>query len=51
MIQFLKHQANMDSVVGFGFIFVLLAISSLMGWESIKTIKALKMRRRTTPWG
>ena len=41
-IQYLKHRANMDFVVGIGFILVLVAISAFMAWESIKTLKAHK---------
>jgi hypothetical protein len=41
-IQYLKRLADLDSVVGTGFIFVLVAMSVFMGWESIKTMKAHK---------
>jgi uncharacterized protein len=38
-IQYLKRQENIDIVVGIGFVFVLVSIATLLGWESLKTMK------------
>jgi len=39
LIQFLKRRANVDFVVGMGFITVLLSITVFMAWESWRTLK------------
>lgn len=39
VIQYLKRQANVDAVVGIGFILVLVSISAFIGWESWQTLK------------
>lgn len=43
-IQYLKHQANVDVVVGMGFILVLVSISAFIAWESWQTLKVQKKR-------
>ena len=43
-IQYLKHQANVDVVVGIGFILVLVSISAFIAWESWQTLKVQKKR-------
>ncbi|HYS44619.1 MAG TPA: TSUP family transporter, partial [Geobacteraceae bacterium] len=40
-IEYLKRRADVDIVVAVGFIFVLLAISAFIGWESWQTLKML----------
>jgi len=40
VIQMLKRAAHIDAVVGATFIVILLGISGLMTWESIKTLRA-----------
>ena len=42
VIQALKQKADLDLVVASGFIFVLVAISVFMGWESIGTMRSRK---------
>jgi uncharacterized protein len=39
LIQYLKRLKNVDTVVGIGFIIVLVSISALIGWESWRTLK------------
>src|SRR5580700_10211928 len=39
LIQHLKKTAHIDTVVGFSFILLLLAISGFMGWECWKTLQ------------
>ncbi|MBP1609908.1 MAG: hypothetical protein H6Q04_2143 [Acidobacteria bacterium] len=41
-IQYLKHQANVDVIVGIGFIVVLVSISTFISWESWQTLKVQK---------
>ncbi len=48
IIQFLKRRMNIDWVVGIGFIIVLLSISTVMGWESIKTLQHKRRGRKMT---
>ncbi len=43
-IEYLKRRADVDIVVAVGFIFVLLAISAFIGWESWQTLKMLSKR-------
>lgn len=42
LIQHLKKNADVDTVVAYGFIIVLLSISVFIGWESWQTLKMLK---------
>src|SRR6266568_5058626 len=44
VIEYLKRRADVDIVVAVGFIFVLLAISAFIGWESWQTLKMLSKR-------
>jgi uncharacterized membrane protein YfcA len=48
-IQYLKRQANVDLVVGGVFIFVLLSISTFIGWESWKTLRRNRTRKGPPP--
>ncbi len=41
-IQYLKRRGNVDTVVAFGFLVVLISISMFMGWESWRTMKSHK---------
>ncbi len=45
-IQYLKRQANVDFVVGIGFILVLISISLFIAWESWQTLKMRDKRGR-----
>lgn len=47
IIQSLKRHANLDLVVGLGFILVLVSISAFVGWESWQTLQ--RRRRRGPP--
>lgn len=38
-IQYLKRTSNLDVIVAIGFIIVLVAISTFIAWESLKTLK------------
>ncbi len=44
-IQYLKRRADVDVVVGVGFIIVLLSLSRFIGWESWRTLKMKKQPR------
>jgi uncharacterized protein len=44
-LQYLKRHGDVDTVVGIGFIIVLIGISRLIGWESWQTLKMSKGRR------
>jgi uncharacterized protein len=46
-IEYLKRSAQVNQVVGVFFILVLLSISGFMGWESLKTIRSLKGKRKS----
>jgi len=48
IIQRLKKLHNVDTVVGIGFIIVLISISALVGWESWKTLKKHKQSSKQT---
>lgn len=48
-IQYLKHQAHVDLVVGCAFILVLVTISSFMLWESWRTLKMQRKRGGRPP--
>ncbi|WP_298431566.1 sulfite exporter TauE/SafE family protein [Geobacter sp.] len=49
LIQHLKRHANVDAVVGIGFICVLVSISAFIGWESWQTLKMEKKRGARKP--
>jgi uncharacterized membrane protein YfcA len=44
-IQYLKRRADVDLVVGIGFIIVLVSLSRFIGWESWRTLKMKKQLR------
>ncbi len=46
-IEYLKRTAQVNQVVGVFFILVLLSISGFMGWESLKTIRSSKGKRKS----
>ncbi len=46
-IEYLKRSAQVNQVVGVFFILVLLSISGFMGWESFKTIRSSKGKRKS----
>jgi len=46
-IEYLKRTAQVNQVVGVFFILVLLSISGFMGWESFKTIRSSKGKRKS----
>jgi len=46
-IEYLKRGAQVNQVVGVFFILVLLSISGFMGWESLKTIRSSKGKRKS----
>jgi uncharacterized membrane protein YfcA len=48
VIQHLKHLKNVNTVVGVGFIIVLISISILVGWESWRTLKKHKQSSKKT---
>jgi uncharacterized membrane protein YfcA len=47
LIQYFKRQANIDVVVGVTFIVILTAISGFMAWESWRTLRMLRGKKRT----
>jgi uncharacterized membrane protein YfcA len=47
-IQHLKRLQNVNTVVGIGFIIVLISISILVGWESWQTLKKHKQSSKKT---
>ncbi len=49
VIQWLKHAANLDWVVGLTFIFILLGISGFMAWEGVQTLRLQRRTRVTGP--
>src|SRR5258708_5642996 len=49
LIQFLKHRAHIDLVVGIAFIVVLLSISTFMAVESWKTFQLNRKKPARTP--
>lgn len=44
MVQWLKRHGSADLVIAIGFVVVLVGISALVGWESVKTAKMQKRR-------
>jgi uncharacterized membrane protein YfcA len=48
-IQYLKHRASVDVVVGIGFILVLVSISAFIAWESWQTLKMQRKRSAGKP--
>ncbi len=51
VIQALRRTAQIDVVVGFTFVFILVGISGFMAWESIRTLAAQRHQRRGSPSG